>query len=64
MNSFKITVGNGGLQEQMAGVSQTHRIWSIQQSRNEERCFATDKIYCCGKDCEWRADCRTMLWVN
>jgi len=52
-----------GLQGQMVFSPQTQLIRSIQRNRNEELCFATDKQYCCGKDCEWRDDCRAMLAV-
>jgi hypothetical protein len=50
-----------GSQEKVNCPSQLLLIRSIQQSRNEEPCFATDKNYCCGKNCEWRTDCRTMM---
>lgn len=52
-----------GLQGQMVCSPQTRLIRSIQLNRNEELCFATDKHYRCGKDCEWREDCRAMLAV-
>lgn len=52
-----------GLQGQMVCSPQTQLIRSIQRNRNEELCFATDKHYCCGKDCEWREECRDMLAV-
>lgn len=52
-----------GLQGTMVCSPQTQYVRSIQMSRNEETCFATDKHYLCGKDCEWREECRAMLAV-
>lgn len=52
-----------GLQGTMVCSPQTQFVRSIQMSRNEEPCFATDKHYCCRTDCEWREECRAMLAV-
>jgi len=54
-----------GAQKQMTDMSKMLQIRSVQQSQNEEPCFATDKNYCCGKDCEWREDCHALqaVWL-
>jgi hypothetical protein len=52
-----------GSKGQIASKSRIQMIRSIQQGQNEEPCFATDKHYCCGKDCDWREDCRAKLSV-
>lgn len=44
--------------------SKTQQTHSIQQSPYEKPCFATDKIFCCGKDCRWREDCRAVQAVR
>lgn len=65
MNNIAIASIRSGLEahkERMAGKSRMQIVRSIQQSRNEEPCFATVKNYCCGKDCEWREDCRDMVF--
>lgn len=52
-----------GLLREVASTSQLQLIRSIRQIQNEAPCFATEKNYCCGKDCEWREDCRAMMKV-
>jgi len=54
-----------GLHQYRDNSSQKIIIRAIQQKRDEEPCFSTDKRYSCNANCEWRACCQKLraVWL-